>query len=253
MNENNFAPKKGLFTASVLGINPDKEQIDAIFGKETKWSPNDYIKDNKDGIPMVFFDIWLKTDNGEFFHLKFNMINKPFVSSTGNIQWINEEGMTMWAKSEKEMKANDTKMGVIFNSSKFRQALMGEETLYNFLRAYLYQGKKPSFSIILPTSDLFEGNFKKLQQMMDNKEVGDVCAMATIYTSPDGKEYQNVYKEVVPGWMYNDILKGEYNFTTQRWVNNIQDSKYGCKEKYSFSPINEIVEKDEYNDSTLPF
>lgn len=231
--------KTGLFVGKVVAINPTKEQVDELFGTDSKWR-TEYIGKTKDGEDKVNFDIWLQPVNTrDYFHLKFSLINKKRTTASGNQQWINDQGATTWGRTREDIENNDSPMGLQFKAYPYREALVGEETLYDFLRKWSWQGKKPEdgASLLVPSNNFFQGDYSTLQALIPLEANNTVLAMATVQTTSEGKEYQNVYKTVAPGWYEKEVLQGEPTGYIAKWVNDLKDPQYGTKDAYKLAPL----------------
>ena len=137
----------GIFLAKVLAINPTVEQFKSLLGIELKEDSKatDYLSENKDGNTTLRVDVWLEdiaTSENEYprrLKKSFFLENKERENKDGSKkQYINNIGICTWAEDESGFPK-------WFSERDYRQAFVGEEKLYAFIRT-LYPLKLSLYS-----------------------------------------------------------------------------------------------------------
>ena len=264
--ENTDFPKKvGLFEAKVVAINPTREEYADVLGRELsdESKATNYLAESKEGNARVRLDFWLvEVKTQDKFKLTFFIENKEKESKDGmKKQYINNVGRCTWSDSENNLP------GWFKDNRDFRVAYVGEEDLYNFLRAWLsnIDFSKPSATLQVEFNKLIKGNVKELKEQINGEWVNNIVALATISTQEkeDGvKEFQNVYnKAFLPPYSikafrvldYNkadvvSALRGKSNKELkahERFVLNVV-GEYGCKDFYTFKDLKEYNSEDNF-------
>lgn len=222
--EVSFPKYIGVGSVNVLAVNPTKVELEEIYGTQLENSP-EYIGENEIEVngekikyPQVRLDFIIKTvpekNNGidlktkvSFFITKEVRYNKD----RNKVQVINKYGETTWLSLE------DAKAGVIpetlswFEHGNFKPALIGEEELTGFLKAYLNipnkSYKKKSGEIVtIPNKeeaeirldkilDYFKGDYSEIKNALKLFPENKVKCMFGIKTTDDNKQYQAVYTQ----------------------------------------------------------
>jgi len=265
-----FGKKIGLFEASVVAINPTVEQFKDVLGMELKEDSKatDYLSE-RDGNTVLRIDFWLnEVKNNEKFKVSFFLENKERENKDGTKQqYINEVGICSWADDEDNLPE-------WFSKRAFRQAYVGEEDLYNFLRLWLCEldYRNDSTTLQLDWKKLMKGNVRDLKEQIGGDYCGNVGAMAiVIVKEKDGetKEYQGIYtKAFLPSYALKnfrlvdysnpEVLKALNNKKSkdlkphERFVINVT-GEYGCKDIYSLKDLQEYNAEDHLvsSDSTI--
>jgi hypothetical protein len=265
-----FGKKIGLFEASVVAINPTVEQFKDVLGMELKEDSKatDYLSE-RDGNTVLRIDFWLnEVKNNEKFKVSFFLENKERENKDGTKQqYINEVGVCSWADDEDNLPE-------WFSKRAFRQAYVGEEDLYNFLRLWLCEldYRNDSTTLQLDWKKLMKGNVRDLKEQIGGDYCGNVGAMAiVIVKEKDGetKEYQGIYtKAFLPSYALKnfrlvdysnpEVLKALNNKKSkdlkphERFVINVT-GEYGCKDIYSLKDLQEYNAEDHLvsSDSTI--
>lgn len=268
-----FGKVAGIFEAAVIAVNPDREELEIIYGGEQEKDP-EYLKEKdvvvgKDAegeditetvnsARIVFFLKEKKT--GTLLQATFYLEDRDKKNKDGTKnQYINGTGSTSWA-------VDAGSVPTWFDDGNVRVAKVGEEELYGFAKAWLGGSTGLDFSkkttkFDLGFSDLIKGNVKGLKNQLNGEYAGTVIGVATIRTvEKDGeiKEYQGVYnRSFLPG--YNIKFFKTAKFTPeiidgyrtdmaskerrknvkpyQRFVANITDGEYGIKDFYILDEI----------------
>lgn len=223
-------PKK-LFTGfgniTIVAVNPTQKEIAELYGVEVdKVKEPNYSHDNN----VTRLDFYCKnhpTTNYEF-TTKFSLFVSPEVrkSQSNKTQYIDAHAKTCWADSlgdlsERNMKLKDYSK---LKLNKVREAVRGEEDLYNVLRAYGNVDTSKEEFILEDLSAILKGKVNELRDYFNhfNKLDG---GLKVLFGIKEG-QYQDIYTNVVlhPTNKITDYVK-----------NRITDSSYGYKHYYGNS------------------
>jgi hypothetical protein len=258
-----FTKKVGLFEGKVIAINPDAEEYNEILGIELKEDSKalEYLGKSQDGNTTLRVDFWLEeTKNQEKFKVTFFLEDKKRSNKdeTKN-QYINDIGSVCWAADENNIPEWFAK------GRDIRQAYVGEEDLYNFVRTWLSEVdyKDTSNVLMMEWKKVMKGNLTDLKSQVDGAYCTNVVAMATIKTvikDDETKEYQGVYNRA---FMYEGAVKNFnlVDFSNPKVLTNLRNKKskdlknyerfvlnvtgeYGCKDFYIFKPLKEYNPED---------
>lgn len=254
--------KVGLFEAKVIVINPDFEQFKNILGIELNEDSKstEYLGESRDGNTSLRVSVWLEDVKTEQkFNLNFFLEDKERVNKEGSKnQYINQLGMCTWADHEDSL-AQWFK-GTSENPKDYRVSYVGEEELYEFLRAWLCKldYSSPGTELSIDWKKMMRGNLKELTSQIDGEFCDTFVAMATVATKEKNgefKEFQSVYNKAflpsyalkqfrLPNNNYNDSAKIEYLLANkpkslrphERFVLKVA-GEYGCKDYFQFSDL----------------
>ena len=260
--EKEFPKKVGLFEARVIAVNPTREEYADVLGRQLsdESKATDYLGTSKDGNARLRLDFWLEeVKTKDKFKLTFFIENKQKENRDGTkLQYINNVGRCTWADSPNNLPG-------WFKERENRVAFVGEEDLYNFLRAWLsnidFSSKKSTLQIEF--NKLIKGNVNELREQITGEWANNIVALATINTkeTPDGtKEYQSVYsKAFLPPYSIKAFRLLDYNSAGtisglrqksqkdlkahERFVLNVV-GEYGCKDYYTFKELKEYNADD---------
>ena len=263
-----FGKKVGLFEARVIAVNPTIEQFKDVLDIEVKEDSKaaEYLSE-REGNTVLRIDFWLEdvkkvsSEDEKPWRNKvsFFLENKERENKDGTKQqYINEIGTCSWA--------DDTaNLPEWFIGRDYRQAYVGEEDLYNFMRAWLSEldYRHSDTTLQLDWKKLMKGNVKDIKDQVGGEWCGTVGASAIVITKEkDGetKEYQGIYsKAFFPAYSlknfrlvnYNnpDVIKALVNKKSkdlkphERFVINMI-GEYGCKDYYTFKDIQDYNPDD---------
>ena len=258
-----FTKKVGLFEGKVVAINPDAEEYNEILGIELKEDSKalEYLGKSQDGNTTLRVDFWLEEiKTQEKFKVTFFLEDKKRTNKdeTKN-QYINDIGSVCWAVDENAIPEWFGK------GREIRQAYVGEEDFYNFVRTWLSEVdyKDTSNVLMMEWKKLMKGNLTDLKSQVDGAYCTNVVAMATIKTvikDDETKEYQGVYNRA---FMYEGAIKNFnlVDFSNAKVLTNLRNKKskdlknyerfvlnvtgeYGCKDFYIFKPLKEYNPED---------
>lgn len=256
-----FGKKVGLFEAKVIAINPTIEQFKDVLGMDVKEDSKaaEYLNE-RDGNTVLRIDFWLEeVKNQDKFKVSFFLENKERENKDGTKQqYINEIGTCSWAD-------DPSNLPEWFTGRDYRQAYVGEEDLYNFMRGWLSEldYRHADTTLQLDWKKLMKGNVKDLKDQINGEWCGNVGAMAVVMVKEkDGKstEYQGVYnKAFFPAYSLKnfrlvdysnkDVLKQLTNKKSkdlkphERFVVNVI-GEYGCKDYYTLKDIQDYNSDD---------
>lgn len=193
----------GLFEGRVVAINPTPEEYEKLTGIAPKEDSKefDYLGESRDGNTYLRINVWLEDIQER--EEENETVNKKFKVSfyledkireardSGRTQYINVAGKVAWADDE-------NKLGEWFKKRSYREAHVGEEQLYKFLRMWLrgldFDGE--NINVSLDWRRLMRGNVSELREQMGGEYERNVVALATIETNDKAgeiREYQKVY------------------------------------------------------------
>lgn len=230
----------GLFNAYVVAVNPSKDELSTILGTTVEKDPEYTGSNDENGAKRVTLSFWLKEENdGNLFNVRFNLEDTVVVSKTGKTQFINSIGTTSYVEDKSQLPSFFTA-----NGRDVRQAKKGEELLYKFLRSWLsnLNYEDESTELALDWKKLISGKVTELREAIANFPGQTICALATVRTADDGKEYQGVYSyEFLPNYAL-DCFTGKKNKNykaVDKFIEKVTDINYGCKDFYELKPLRE--------------
>lgn len=214
----------GVGPVFVLGVNPNKAELEKLYGIELENAP-EYLTETEIGqegakykVPQVRIDFIVQTDpekcNGidmktkvSFFLAKEVRYNRDGTK----VQVINKYGETTWLPIENAKAGTVPESLSWFEPADFRPALIGEEELTGFIKAYLnipnksYR-KKNGEVVEIPNKadaearldkvqDYFKGDFSELRNVIALQPKNKVKCMFGVKTNDEGKQYQAVYTQ----------------------------------------------------------
>lgn len=234
-----FTKYVGMFTANVLAVNPTKDELSKLLNAKIEKDPEYTGSNNETGAKKVTLSFWLQEETTKnLFNVRFTLEDTVVISKTDKPQWINSAGATSYAEDKSKLPDFFTE-----NGRSVRQAKKGEELLYKFLRAWLNDLNYDDPSTELLVEDwkgLINGKTKELKEAITNFEKKTVCAMATVRTADDGKEYQAVYSyEFLPAFamnVFNGTAKKSYK-SVDKFIEKVKDKEYGCKDYFELKPM----------------
>lgn len=139
-----FNPKTGLAAFKLMLVNPTKEEISELFGREYPFDPNYDIREdlNEDKVRPIEF--WVKSETCNVIDkVTFQIGTVSRKSKTGNVQVVNQKGIMRYAPSVAEANIKYEK-----NAPFIRETTIGEEALYRFMQCamgYKYNDPEANF------------------------------------------------------------------------------------------------------------
>jgi hypothetical protein len=230
----------GYAECTVVGINMDKEQMEALGWKVDK--DPEYIDTTKDGVDVVTISVLLKeVKTGAYLPLRFSIYDKERAkASTGTYQYLNSLGWEAWAESPEKLKAE-------FAKHEVRRAKQGEAEFYGFMRKWLrLSGDDAELQFNL--NKLWRGNFRELHDVVKSFKDQRVVALATIQSyekSGQIRQVQSVYSGdflVADIWgkpMLSFLNADKKPNDIEYFIKNVTKEKYGCKDYYKLELFQE--------------
>jgi hypothetical protein len=261
-NNQDYAKKVGLFESKVIAINPNMEEYAEVLGMELKEGSKatEYLGTSNDGNTSLRVDIWLQEiKSGDKFKVNFFLENKLKTNKDGTkAQYINNVGTTSWASDENTLPE-------WFKGREYRQAYVGEEEMYGFLRTWLgnLDYRDADTVLELDWKTLMKGNVKDIKSQIDGEYCTNVVALATVKTvEKDGevKEYQGVYnKGFLPAYALKQFRL--VNYADGKVLDSLRNKKakdlktherfvvqvtgeYGCRDFYALKDLFEYNADD---------
>jgi len=260
-NGGDFKKFVGLFEAKVIAVNPTAEQFKDVLGMEIKEDSKatEYLSE-RDGNTVLRVDFWLEeVKNQDKFKVSFFLEDKERDNKDGTKQqYINEIGMCSWADDVNNLPE-------WFSNRDYRQANVGEEDLYNFLRTWLCEldYRHADTTLTLEWKKLMKGNVRDLKDQVGGEWCGNIVASAIVITKEkDGeiKEYQGIYNRAfLPAYSLKNFRLVDYSDRKivaglqskkskdlkphERFVLNMS-GEYGCKDYYTFADLREYNPDD---------
>ena len=270
----------GVGSSYVLAVNPTKEELEKIYGREM--NAPEYLTE-ADGVKMARVTFIVKTDpeqcNGAEIinRATITLRNTPAYNRDGSkVQVIDGFGNSTWANTE------DAKMGKKLLSSegkelkidsKYRMACSGEADLVAFLKAYLviedafeYKNgswiKKPNADRdcvfgLDNVKDYFKGDFSEIKQVIALQPNNKVKLLYGVRTTEDNKQYQDVCTRngmvLVNKAGNNAYARLEKDLINAKNSGAFPNTEYKVQElaEYSLEPTNLEAPKD--NSEAMPW
>lgn len=215
----------GIAPVFILGVNPNKEELEKIYGRTLDKEP-EYVgkttigqDENKKEVEQIRIDFIVKTDP-KFKDCDIETISKVsfylansyrYNGDRNKVQMINVYGETAWIPVE-DAKAGKTPDNMSwYNTEGMRPLFIGEEELISFIKNYLgipnrsYKDNKTGETITIPdvteaqasfTKDeitaMIKGNVAVLRQVINGQPNNKIKVMFGV-KSVEGKEYQTIF------------------------------------------------------------
>lgn len=264
----------GMFKAEIIAINPTIEQFKEKLGIELKEDSKatDYLGESKEGNTTLRVDFWLedvvsKNKFKKSFFLEDKVRENKDSTKT---QYINDAGNCSWSEDGK-------KFPDFFKARTFREANIGEEKLYNFLKIWLgsLDLRDPDSTLMLDWKKLMKGNVKELKDQISGDFALPFVALAMIKTvektNDEGETtistYQSIYDEILPAYTFDFFTKTDYdNSKIIEKLNNTPlknlkqyekfvvgiNGAYGAKDFFKLKPIDVYREEENIASSNEP-
>lgn len=248
----------GFSMMELLLLNPTTEERGELFGyvPKTDAKPQLYEGRTPEGDDYVDIVVYVKMithpDKPIMTH-RFRFVDKDVVSEkeedgvkTTKYQFVNQQGMTSWCDSEKNLLEKFTKIQkktyvdkVLTNTeniadSQYRKAIVGEGQFYNFFQAWIdgvaYTGESAKETdIFIDKKKMFrnidkyvESEFKPLIKDKRAKAFNGLATVGISEKDDKVNHFQNLYSEFWPdgknsGWKFKGMLT---SINTGDWTIN---------------------------------
>lgn len=265
----------GVAPVFVLAVNPNKKELEALYGTELEEAPN-YLGESEVGpegdkkkVPQVRIDFFVKTDvekcGVETMTKVSFFLNKAYKYNRDNtkVMVINKYGETTWLPIEcvKDGAAVPENMKW-YDTSDMRPAFIGEAELTDFIKKYLnipnksFTTKSGETKFISNLADAearldnidkyFKGDFTELQSVIKLQPKNKVKVMFGVKTTDDNKQYQAVYTQMFLKNAVNDYSKLDKDFKERQANGSYSNTEF------SVEPIHEyVVESTNFNNDPL--
>lgn len=245
-----FVKKVGLFEGKVIAINPSAEEYSEVLGMELKEDSKatEYIGESNDGNTTLRVDVWLEDiKSGDKFKTVFFLEDKKKENKDGTKQqYINAVGVCSWADDVNNLPD-------WFVKRDYREAYVGEEELYGFLRTWLgnLDYRDAETILQLEWKKLMKGNVKDIKDQIDGELCTNVVALATVKTvekEGEMKEYQSIYnKAFLPPYSLKQFRLVDYH--NEEVLNKLKAKKpkdLKVHEKFVIQITGEYGSKDSF-------
>jgi hypothetical protein len=256
--------KIGLFEGKVIAINPTAEEFSDVLGITLPEDKEITYLDEKDGVQSLRLEFWM-----EDVRSKHKMKVTFFLKDTVRLnregtktQYINDIGTTTWADEESNLPE-------WFVKKDYREAKVGEEQMYKFLRTWLgnLDYRDASTTLNVDWKKLMKGNVSELKAQLGGELTTNLGCLATVkHVDKDGetKQYQGVYdRDFLPVYMLKHFRLNDYNNPEtikaitakqpkdrkmyEKFALSILDSEHGCKDSFTlkdlrdYDPANDFI------------
>lgn len=222
----------GVASVYVLGVNPTKDELEKLYERTLEEAPV-YVEnkevgrdDNKHMATQARIDFIVKADPEKYLdadNLPLNFVNRVtlflrneyrYNGDKTKVQVIDKYGNTAWVTIE-QCKNHEIPMysnGPANIDKDYRPAYYGEETLINFLKAYLnipspFKYVKAENKYVWQDADklsdseagldhiadYFKGDFSELRNIIGYQPNNKVKVCFGVRTTDENKQYQSVY------------------------------------------------------------
>lgn len=212
----------GVAPCFVVGVNPNKEELERIYGTTIDSVPEYRSSVEADGkkVETVRIDFIVKTDptksNGIEMTTKVALFLRKeyrFNREKTKVQVIDKYGRTAWVTIE-QAKAKEIPVyanGPANLDADYRPCFVGEEELTNFIKAYLnipnvmkYVDKKwvmvdnPEDCVarLDNIEKYFSGDYSELREVISLQPNNKVKLLFGVKTNDEGKQYQAVFTQM---------------------------------------------------------
>ena len=258
----------GVANVFVVDVNPSKERLEEIYGREFEKEPVYVNEVEIDGqkIPSVRFDFIVKADP-EYKDQPDNFIQRVMISlrkeykkgsKSGKYQIIDKYGRTAWATKE-EIDAKKIPMyanGPANIDADYRVAYVGEEDLTNFIKEYLCipsvekwsNGKRVGL-IDNPADaearferleDYFKGDFSEIREAIKILPDNKVKVLFGVRTTDEGRQYQSAYTRMFLKSRVSDYSKLDADVRAAQASGAMANTEFKCVdlEEYTVESTN---------------
>lgn len=211
----------GVAPVFVLGVNPSKKELEAIYGTEISADPEYLSVSELDGkeVKSARLDFIVQTDEEKcgvnmkskvsFFLRQAYRYNKD----KSKVQVIDKYGRTAWVTIE-QAKSHEIPMysnGPANLDKDYRPCFIGEEELTKFLKAYLgipevmkyvnntwvlVDNPQDCEARLENIDTYFKGDFTELRNIISLQAKNRVKVLFGVKTTDDNKQYQAVYTQM---------------------------------------------------------
>lgn len=166
-----YQPYTGMAAFQVIAVNPSKDRIEQIIGRQYPLEVNYEQKDDINGNKVFPIEFWVfNKELGITDRVTFQIGNSDVKSQSGNYQFINDKGISRYAQSIEDANSKYEKMAPFVRTMK-----IGEEALYRFMHcamSYKPSSKDANFledcvNAGITPDKLFAGELDGLNEFID--------------------------------------------------------------------------------------
>jgi len=255
-----FQKKVGFFVGKVISVNPDNEWLESKGYELKEGSKMTQYLNEKEGVTTLRLDFYLEEESSkQLMKVSYYLEDRDKIKKDGSKQqYINEQGNSTWSDTEENLPS-------WFTKSEYRIAKVGEANLYDFLKTWLddLNFADPNTVLHLDWKKLMNGNVREISEQINGAYSKPVVLNSVIQTkeTDDGVvEYQKVYNGAVTQ-EYNMKYLRTKSFTEdyiekiksakprdlksfEKFIKNIVDDQYGCKDFFSLKPLHDYDPKE---------
>ena len=267
-----FGKKVGLFVGKVVGVNLNEEEYKEILGMTLQEGSKatEYLGESKDGNTTLRVNFWKEeTKTKNKFPVTFFLENKTKENKEGTKkQYINATGVCSWADDPNNLPK-------WFKERDYREAYVGEEELYGFMRTWLgtLDFKDAETVLQMDWKKFMKGNVSEIKAQIGGEYCTEFVSLATVktVTKDDGevKEFQGVFnKAFLPEYSLKNFRLVDYSKPEiqaqlrakkpkdlkphEKFVVTVTDSQYGCKDFYVLKDLKDYDPADNVVASNTP-
>lgn len=243
--------KVGLFIGKVVCVNPNEEEYKNILGITLNEGSKatEYLGESKEGNTTLRINFWLEDiKTKQKYPVTFFLENKVKENKDATKkQYINAVGSCSWADDPNNLPD-------WFKSRDYREAFVGEEDLYTFMRTWLgtldFRDAETTFQ--MDWKKFMKGNVSEIKAQIGGEFCTNVVALATVKTvakeGEESKEYQGVFnKAFLPEYALKNFRLVDYSKPeVQASIKAKKPKDQKPHEKFVLSVVGEYGCKDFY-------
>lgn len=283
--EVSFKKYIGVASVNVLAVNPTKEKLEEIYGRELSKAP-EYTEEteiNGEKVAKVRIDFVIKADNEKYkdadgkpveliSKISFFLANRyKYNSENTKVQVKDKYGRFAWVTVEqaKNHEIPQYSNGPANIDKDYKPAYDGEEDLINFVKTFLnipscqnyIDGKwvmkdadkladcEASLDHI---SDYFKGDTSELSTILSYQPTNKVKVLFGIKNSNDGKQFQTVYNKMVLRNNVRDYGKLDANVKETQSRGSMSTSEFDCTDLHEYVVKATDLSKEEPSNAPTP-
>jgi hypothetical protein len=283
--EVSFKKYIGVASVNVLAVNPTKEKLEEIYGRELSKAP-EYTEEteiNGEKVAKVRIDFVIKADNEKYkdadgkpveliSKISFFLANRyKYNSENTKVQVKDKYGRFAWVTVEqaKNHEIPQYSNGPANIDKNYKPAYDGEEDLINFVKTFLnipscqnyIDGKwvmkdadkladcEASLDHI---SDYFKGDTSELSTILSYQPTNKVKVLFGIKNTNDGKQFQTVYNKMVLRNNVRDYGKLDANVKETQSRGSMSTSEFDCTDLHEYVVKATDLSKEEPSNAPIP-
>lgn len=176
-----FSLKVGVGEVEVVAVNPDREDLCSLLGRDIEKDPEYCNEKDVEGkkVKTVRLSFYVKDKNsedGRIDQITFFLEDRERTNKAGDkYQFINAIGRSTWAATDKDLPEWFTKRD-------YRKARVGEGELYEFLVTWLQDLDYRDAGTVLELNwdKLIKGNVKELREQINGEYSGSIAVGFTV-------------------------------------------------------------------------